>query len=316
MWGWSFRPYVSVAKRRRLAARQIARLTKGGRKVSPVCLDGKAIARTFWGKAWCDNLESYSDYANRLPRGRSYVRNGSVLDLQVEHGKVTGMVQGSSLYKQTIGIKPLKPAHWKRIKSECSGKIDSLIELLQGRLSDAVMRVITRRGNGLFPQPSEIKLACSCPDWAEMCKHVAAVLYGVGARLDEKPELLFHLRGADHLELVEQAGAAALRKTTVAGESKTIKGDELSNIFGIEIAEPAAPPAASRADSVTEPTPNGQTERVSKPSKAAQKSSKSKCQPARKPASEGTFSISAAARGRIIAAQRKRWAAYRATKSG
>src|SRR5687767_1299310 len=189
-----YRPYVSVVERRAQAAREVAKLAKKGRKISPVRIEGRKIAHTFWGKAWCENLESYSDYENRLPRGRTYVRNGSVLDLQIEPGRISALVSGSSLYKIEIGITTLVKSSWQGIKRECAGKIGSLIELLQGKLSQGVMGIITRRPGGMFPAPKEISLTCSCPDWAGMCKHIAAVLYGVGARLDHEPELLFTLR--------------------------------------------------------------------------------------------------------------------------
>jgi uncharacterized Zn finger protein len=233
MW-WSFKPYVSVAQRRAKAARKVKELEKKGRAVLPVRIEGKTIARTFWGKAWCDNLESYSDFENRLPRGRSYVRNGSVCDLQIEPGRVTALVCGSDLYKIKIGIKPLSAPGWAAVKRQCAGQIGSLIELLGGKLSQAVMQIITRHDGGLFPKPAEIELDCSCPDWADMCKHVAAALYGVGARLDERPELLFVLRQVDHLELISQAGdIKALTKGK--GAQKTIAADSLSDVFGIEL---------------------------------------------------------------------------------
>ena len=99
---YEWRPYVSVAARRHQAAQAMAKLSKKGHPVSPVVISGRTIAHTFWGKAWCDNLEGYSDYANRLPRGRTYVRNGSVVDLQIAPGTVTAMVSGSDIYR--IGV--------------------------------------------------------------------------------------------------------------------------------------------------------------------------------------------------------------------
>jgi uncharacterized Zn finger protein len=216
---------------------------KTGKTASPVVLDGRKIAGTFWGKAWCDNLEAYSDYANRLPRGRSYIRNGSVVDLQISLGKVTASVSGSELYKIEIKIKALAASLWKSIQTECAGKIDSLIELLQGKLSSSVMQIVTRPERGLFPAPKEIDLDCSCPDWADLCKHVAASLYGVGARLDEHPELLFLLRGVDPSELISRASVAeAVRQTVPAAGVPQMAGKELAEVFGIELA--AAAPAA------------------------------------------------------------------------
>ena len=203
---YEWRPYVSVAERRAQAQREVAKLKKKGQTITPVTIEGNTIVTSFWGKSWCTNLERYSDYASRLPRGRSYVRNGSVVDLQIAKGEVTAMVSGSSLYLVKVSITPVAKSHWQAICRDCTGSIDSLVELLQGRLAKSVMDRVCRQGDGLFPAPKEIKLSCSCPDWADMCKHVAAVLYGVGARLDQAPELLFVLRGVDQNELIAGAG--------------------------------------------------------------------------------------------------------------
>jgi uncharacterized Zn finger protein len=234
MYGWGWRPYVSVAQRRRKAEKSVAKMLKKGERVSPVKLEGRTLAKTFWGKAWCHHLESFSDYENRLPRGRSYVRNGSVVHMDVAKGKIDAFVQGSSLYKIKIDIKSLAPKKWASIRKNCSGKIDSVIELLQGKFSSGVMKIITDKQNGLFPNPKEISLNCSCPDWADMCKHLAAVLYGVGNRLDHEPELLFKLRKVDHMELVNKASfKAPVSRST---KSHVIKDQNLSEIFGIDIA--------------------------------------------------------------------------------
>ena len=116
------------------------------------------------------------------------------------------MVAGSELYQIKIVIAPVMRARWKSICRDCAGTVDSLVELLQGRLAKGVMDRVCREGDGLFPSPTEIKLSCSCPDWADMCKHIAAALYGVGARLDEKPQLLFVLRDVDETEMLASAG--------------------------------------------------------------------------------------------------------------
>ncbi len=189
--------YVPVAERRRKAELEMAKLRKKGVTVSPVTIEGRVIASTFWGKAWCENLESYHDYANRLERGRTYVRNGSVVDLQIAPREMTATVSGSELYKIKVSIGEVAKTHWKSICADCAGGINSLVELLQGRFSKGVMERICRQGAGLFPKPAEIRFSCSCPDYASMCKHVAAVLYGVGARLDAQPELLFRLRAVE-----------------------------------------------------------------------------------------------------------------------
>lgn len=232
-YGW--KPYVSVAERRRKAEKAAAKAKKAGAGQLPIEPSRGAVAKTFWGKAWCENLERYSDYANRLPRGRSYVRNGSVIDLQLDGRTVSAQVMGSSLYRVEVKIKVVPAAQWERIATDCSGAIDTLVELLQGKLSRAVMERISKPGEGLFPAPREIEFQCSCPDWASMCKHVAAVLYGVGNRLDTRPELLFALRGVDAADLIADAADAKLSAPTVAAD-KLLDSDSLADVFGIELA--------------------------------------------------------------------------------
>ena len=245
---YGFRPYVSVAARRARAARELATLRKNGRTMSPVAIEGRKIARTFWGEAWCDNLERYSDYANRLPRGRTYLRNGSVVDLQVGPGRVTALVSGSAMYKVQVTVGPVLRASWSAICKDCSGAIDSLVELLQGRFSKGVMTRLCEPKTGLFPSPNEILFTCSCPDWASMCKHVAAVLYGIGARLDHQPELLFTLRKVDQQDLIANVGADLSKKGRRPAGAKVLASDDLSEMFGIEIAPTtSAKPAASAA---------------------------------------------------------------------
>ena len=234
--------YVPVAERRAKAARELAKRMKKGQSASPIEIEGRTIAASFWGKAWCDNLERYSDFSNRLPRGRTYVRNGSVVDLRISGGSVNASVSGSSLYTVEIRIAPVPQAQWSAVCSDCSGAIDSLVELLQGRFSKAVMTRICQEKTGLFPSPKEIRFTCSCPDSASMCKHIAAALYGIGARLDTNPELLFVLRAVDHLELIASAGKDIPRGKNVPRSKRVLDTDDLSGMFGIDIAEdPAAP---------------------------------------------------------------------------
>jgi len=236
-YGW--KPYVSVATRRKNAERTLAKLRKKGETPSGVVINGRSIANTFWGKAWCDNLERYSDYENRLPRGRTYVRNGSVVDLRIAPGNVTALVSGSSLYTVKAKISPVPKSRWSAIRNDCAGAIDSLVELLQGRFSKGVMERICREGAGLFPTPKEITFTCSCPDWAAMCKHIAAVLYGIGARLDHSPEVLFVLRQVDHNDLIVAAGQDVTLGKTGPANSKRLDDTGLAEIFGLELAVPA-----------------------------------------------------------------------------
>jgi uncharacterized Zn finger protein/DNA-binding transcriptional regulator YiaG len=234
--------YVPVAQRRAKALREMAKLRKKGKDIQPVEIEGRTIARSFWGKGWCDHLESFSDYANRLPRGRTYVRNGSVCHLAIQPGQIEAIVSGSSLYKVSIAIDKLKPAIWKTVKANCSGQIGSMLELLRGKLSNQVMTVVTDQTNGLFPKPSEITLRCNCPDWATMCKHVAAVMYGVGSRLDHRPELLFLLRDVDAQELISTELAVPSAVTT----SDAIDAEQIGDIFGIELDAPVAEERVAR----------------------------------------------------------------------
>jgi uncharacterized Zn finger protein len=233
--------YVSVGERRLKAERAAGKLSKKGAVLSPVIVEGRKIATTFWGKAWCDNLQSYRDYENRLERGRSYVRNGLVIDLQIAPHTVTAMVSGSSVYTVKININEVPKAQWKAICADCAGGIDSLVELLQGRFSKGVMERICRQGTGLFPKPAEIKFSCSCPDYASMCKHVAASLLGVGARLDAKPELLFRLRGVNENDLVADIGSALPMGKQSPAAGKVLEADDMAALFGLDMGEADAP---------------------------------------------------------------------------
>lgn len=242
--GWGH--HVSVAEKRRQAQRKISELKKKGGPIAPVTIEGRTIARNFWGKAWCGNLERYSDFASRLPRGRSYVRNGCVVDLQITAGKIAAKVSGQKLYDVSISLTPVIAKRWQAICRDCSGTIDSLVELLQGRLAKSVMDRVCREGDGLFPAPSEIKLSCTCPDWADMCKHVAATLYGVGARLDEAPRLLFVLRGVDESELLV-TGQEIAQSKPAPDASAVLNDGDVAALFGIEMINVTTPQVSASA---------------------------------------------------------------------
>ncbi len=275
-YGW--RPYVSVAVRRQRATKKMASLRKKGVDVQPVTIDGRKIAKSFWGEAWCEHLESFSDFENRLPRGRTYVRNGSVCHLAVAKGRIEAKVSGSELYDVKVTIKTLPGRKWDTVKQRCSGQIGSLLELLQGRLSDHVMEVVTHREDGLFPLPGEMSFTCSCPDWARMCKHVAAVLYGVGARLDNKPELLFALRGVNHEELIEADAEQAVTAATSRGKSKRLAETQIGEIFGIELESGAAETSSQTplAGNAAGPTPRAKRRTTSKTAKTRRKAREKK----------------------------------------
>jgi uncharacterized Zn finger protein len=234
-----FPSYLSVAERKAQGARELATLLKRSkRQPDPIVIASgrRHVATTFWGKAWCDNLERYADFANRLPRGRTYVRNGSVLDLTIGRGKVEAYVAGSELYTVGIRIAPLAKTRWRGVVRRCTGRIGSLVGLLRGELSDEVLNALCDARDGLFPEPREISVDCSCPDQAEVCKHVAAVLYGVGSRLDVKPELFFVLRQVDQGELIGSATVGRGSRPR-AGAAKRLASDRLADVFGIDIVD-------------------------------------------------------------------------------
>ncbi|MEI7668734.1 MAG: hypothetical protein WCJ33_01470 [Pseudomonadota bacterium] len=286
-WG-SFAPYVSVAERKQQALKQIEKLKKKGEFILPVTITGKAIAESFWGKSWCKNLELYSDYENRLPRGRSYVRNGSVIDLKIHPGGITAKVLGSSLYKVSITITEVAKRKWEAICNDCAGSINSLIELLQGKLSENVMERVCRKEDGLFPAPKEIKMSCSCPDGVGMCKHIAATLYGVGTRLDSNPDFLFLLRNVDEKELIAKASKSLSVGETISDSERVMGGDDdLSELFGIdmvgidkgeEVAKPKksiGKPAKKILNSPKKPTKKKTTANKTKVKEASTKKAKS-----------------------------------------
>jgi uncharacterized Zn finger protein len=256
--GWI--PYVSMAERKLQAGSRLANLKKKGHLLAPVTIEGRRVATSFWGISWCTNLERYSDYATRLPRGRSYVRNGFVVDLQIAKGEVTALVSGSDLYRVKVTIAPVASSRWRAICQDCAGAIDSLVELLQGRLAKGVMDRVCRQGDGLFPAPEEIKLSCSCPDWADMCKHVAAALYGIGARLDEKPQLLFALRGVDENEMLAGTGEDLAISKSAPTAAKVLADDDVAALFGLEMAEPIN----SDAPVPTAPRPSRRSNAINK----------------------------------------------------
>lgn len=263
-----FPVYVSVDEKRAKAGKSLTKLKKKNPSVKPVVITGTAIASSWWGKAWNKNLEGYADYSNRIVRGRSYVRSGAVLDLQISPGEITALVQGSRSrpYSVVIEITGIAPAAWETLKKACAGKLDSLPELLAGKFPRTLGELYTERGKGLFPSPREIHFSCSCPDYAAMCKHVAAVLYGVSARLDTEPGLFFTLRQAAVADLVSETVRQKSQELLDRAKKKSkrvLDESDLSALFGIQLeektgitaapaAKPGKPAAARRKSSVHE----------------------------------------------------------------
>jgi uncharacterized Zn finger protein len=163
------------------------------------------------------------------------VRNGSVVDLQIMPREVVATVSGTELYKVAISIRDVPHRQWASICQDCAGGIDSLVELLQGRFANGLMQRLCRQGDGLFPTPTEIRFSCSCPDRASLCKHVAAALYGVGARLDAEPALLFRLRAVKENDLIARADPSVLLAKPGPASDRVLRNDDLSAVFGLEI---------------------------------------------------------------------------------
>ena len=326
---YGFPRYISAAERRRHATRELAKLTKKGQKLSPIVIDGRKIATTFWGEAWCENLERYSDFANRLGRGRSYVRNGLVVDLQVAPGRVTARVCGSELYDVTVDVAPVAKAKWQAICRDSAGAIDSVIELLQGRLSKNVMARLCQKSTGLFPAPAEIRMSCSCPDFAYMCKHLAATLYGIGARLDHEPALLFTLRKVKQEDLVarEGLGAGLTRRREPTTTSRAVLDEaSLGEVFGLDLAPASVPGvraqpadmrgvevrrAAASAPAAGAPGSAVKPRRRSAGGTTGGSPVPKTPNPAKPARPKATGKLSAAERRRIAEQTRKRWAAVR-----
>jgi len=279
---WSYPRYVSVAEKRAKALKKLKQLKKKNPHINPIAIEGTAIARTWWGKAWNKNLESYADYSNRIGRGRSYVRHGAVLDLQVHSGKVDSLVQGSGSrpYSVAIRIKAMDKKTWAGIKSASEGKLDSLQELLAGKFPKALGEVFTIQGKGLFPSPKEIDFDCSCPDWASMCKHVAATLYGIGVRLDQDPELFFKLRQVKMKDLVSEAVEGKTRELLKKARKKTarvIADSDLADVFGIDMESPVALKKGKKKGTGKKKPPKPKTGKVKAlPGKAGKKAAPQK----------------------------------------
>lgn len=232
-----YRRPPNAAERKAMAQRKVVQLRQQGYKLQPIgpLKNSRKIATSFWGRAWCHHLEQFSDYETRLPRGRSYLRQEAVLHLAIEPGEIQAMVLGSELYELTIQIDPLPAEKWAELRTACQGQVASLIELLQGKFADEVMALLSDPNEGLFPLPQEIHFNCNCPDWADMCKHVAAVLYGVAARLDESPELLFTLRGVDQSELIALKDASeSLTQGQRKSKSRRLSADAINDVFGLD----------------------------------------------------------------------------------
>lgn len=212
---------------------------KKGTVLEPVIIEGKDIVNSWWGKAWCENLERYADYQSRLPRGKRYVKSGTVVDLKIEKGKVSAKVQGTrkTPYKVEIRISPLKEEKTQALIQQCTKKIENLEQLVNGTFPEELKELFISE-QGLFPTPREISFSCSCPDWALLCKHVAAVLYGIGNRFDQNPLLFFELRGIDvnrFIDITIENRIETMLENVDKPSKRIIEKQDYAELFGLDL---------------------------------------------------------------------------------
>ena len=254
--------YEDAYEKKLRLERELKKRAARGEVLEPLkILEGKRkITRTFWGNAWCQHIESYHDYENRLPRARNYLRQGNVFNLSVEPGKLRAQVAGSTLYDVEVTIQSLAADAWREIQQACAGQVGSLLDLLSGQLGSGVMAVIADKERGLFPGPREIRFNCNCPDYASLCKHSAAVLYGVGVKFDADPSLFFRLRGVDPADLLSSGVDQAFAPATEAA----LEGEDLSALFGIDFAKEVAEASATEKPCVLKPGKPAAAKRAAK----------------------------------------------------
>ena len=212
---------------------------KKGKTLEPVIIEGKKIVNSWWGKAWCENLERYADYASRLPRGKRYVKSGAVVDLKIGEGVVLAKVQGTrkTPYIVEVHIDPVDEDKMQTLIDQCTKKIENLEQLVNGTFPEELKELFISQ-NGLFPNPREISFSCSCPDWAVLCKHVAAVLYGIGSRFDQDPLLFFELRGIDVNRFIDttiENRIESMLENVDKPSSRIIESNDYADLFGLKL---------------------------------------------------------------------------------
>lgn len=233
---YNFPVYKSIGALKAECQSFLKKYEKKHPDVQPIIIEGKKIATTWWVEAWNKNLERYSDYDNRLSRGRAYVRSGCVIDLKICEKEVIALVKGSSLYRVKVRIDPLSPSKTKTLSQKCTDKIENINALIAGNFPKEMSELFLNTKNGLFPSPREIHFACDCPDDAYMCKHVAAVLYGIGRRFDDNPLLFFKLRKININELIRNSISekiSGLISKFKQPSTRIIENSEICKLFGL-----------------------------------------------------------------------------------
>ncbi len=230
--------YETKAEKRRRIGEKLERLRKTDPNIAPLTIEGNTLAKSWWGKAWGKNLESYADYKSRLSRGKNYVKQGAILDLKIEEGKVNSKISGSGskIYDCEIHIERLSDERLKKILEHCQNKISTLDALLTGDFSEELLELFQDKSYGLFPSPDEISFRCDCPDVANICKHVAATLYAIGTKFDDDPMFFFELRQIESENLIQKSVEKKLENMLEhVGKktSRTMDASKISDVFGL-----------------------------------------------------------------------------------
>ncbi len=203
------------------------------------------FGQSWWAKRWIAVLESF-DIGQRLARGRSYARGGQVLSINIEKGLVTASVQGSrpTPYEISIKVKALTQADWKKLAKNLSSQALFAAKLLAGEMPQDIEKGFQEVGLTLLPSRlNDLKTACSCPDWSNPCKHIAAVYYLLGEEFDRDPFLIFKLRGTSREEFVELLGKSGGK--SVPGKAGGKPTADQSQVESPLQAEPLVPDASA-----------------------------------------------------------------------
>lgn len=191
------------------ARRELIELKSAGEEVRPVVGTTRKLAAHFWGSAWMKHLALCESGGWSLSAGRTLLRHGCVLDLQLEAGLIRARVMEERLHDVEIALDPLDGERLEELRTICSGKIDSLVPLLEGTLDDALLATLCNAETGLLPEPGAWHMSCTCPDWSEPCPHAAAAIYAAGILIDAEPSLLFRLRQVSPEDLLQSPAEKA-----------------------------------------------------------------------------------------------------------
>lgn len=203
----------------------VPRPAKGGIKAQS---KRGGFGESWWAKRWIAVLESFNIGA-RLGRGRSYARNGQVLSIEIGKGEVKAKVQGSQSkpYDIKIHIKALSATDWRKLAKALSHQAIFLAKLLAGQMPEDIEKAFKGSGLSLFPERlKDLNTSCSCPDWSNPCKHIAATYYLLGEEFDRDPFLIFKLRGMSREELVGLLGCESKRLDQTGGKMTPKKGKQ------------------------------------------------------------------------------------------